>query len=104
MAAQKDYNNANLNVRGLIYDCLLSEGTSDELNEKHGLVEKPMPRWQDNLFMCLRLASTRMDEAVLKVDGKRSCILSSCLNVGKVKVQAASRSFGRNEPHTYQQV
>ena len=59
LAAKRDYEDESLQVRGFIYDGIITEGVSVELNETHGLIEKSMPRWEDNVFMCLRKVATR---------------------------------------------
>ena len=89
-------------VRGLIYDSLLLEHDGPLPIDGMSLVEKPLPRWQDNLFMVLRTASDRTTEAVRKPDlGKRMCILTALLNVGSSKIQKASAVFTSSGPHSY---
>ena len=101
IATKDEYDAQYFRVRGLVYDGLLTEGVSDEINERHGLIQKPMHRWQHNLFMCLRKVSTRTQAIINKVDGKRMCIANSCLNVGCSNVQKAVRVLATNGPHTY---
>ena len=89
-------------VCGLIYDSLLLEHDGPLPIDGMSLLEKPLPRWQDNLFMVLRTASDRTTEAVRKPDlGKRMCILTALLNVGSSKIQKASAVFTSSGPHSY---
>jgi hypothetical protein len=99
-SAMDDFNANQHLVRGVIYDSILSEGSSEELLAKHGLVTKPFTRWRDNLFMCLRKDAERTDHLLFKVPGKRMCIPSSCYNVGTSKIQKALRTVHRHGPHT----
>ena len=101
LAAKADFELGGFAVRGLIYDSILSEGTSDVLLQKHGLVVKEMPCWKDNLFMVLRHRGERTEDIVNKVPGKKMCIPSACANVGSQKVRKAVESMTRNGPHTY---
>jgi hypothetical protein len=99
-----DFNANQYLVRGVIYDSILSEGSSEELLAKHGLATKPFARWQDNLFMCLRKDAERTDHLSFKVPGKRMCIPNSCCNVGTSKIQKALRTVDRNGPHTFKYI
>lgn len=101
LAAREQYDARDLQVRGLIYDSLLTEGYSKSLNDRLGLVQKPMQHWQDNFFMCLRKEARRTPDPVRKLDGKAMCLFSSALNVGTSKVQKAVSSIKGNGPHTY---
>lgn len=103
--ARTDYDKTEHITRGVIYDELLTEGSSPELNAKHGLIEKPLIMWQDNFFMCLRKASERTSQEVVKLNGKRQCITIACLNAGDSKMQNILRkhSLGHG-PHTYMEV
>ena len=74
-AAMQDYNLNQCPVRGYIYDGFVSEGTRTDLQEKHGLIQKPMVKWQDNFFMCLRNESDKGNEVITKLGfGRRMCL------------------------------
>jgi hypothetical protein len=51
MEAKRDYESAGVIVRSLIYDGMMVETVRSDLLEKHGLVQKALPSWQDNFFM-----------------------------------------------------
>ena len=103
-SAADDYNTHGFRVRGMIYDSILTEGTSVQLQEKHGFVVKEFPAWQDNLSMCLRHKGERPHGSLLKVAGKRMCVPNSLNNVGGSKVRKAIQSITRNGPHSYMSI
>ena len=73
--ARTDYDTHDLQVRGVIYDAVLhGEGDASTLDTQHGLVGKPMHRWQDNFFMSLRHRATRTGTPVQNVLGKKICV------------------------------
>ena len=88
----------------MIYDSVLTEGSSEELLVKHGLITKPFPRWQDNLFMCLRKDSVRTESQLYKIPGKKMCIPSACYNIGGSKVQKAVKALQRNGPYSFKSI
>ena len=103
-AAMDDYNENSIPVRAMIYDSLLTEGVSEELNEKHGLVVKSFNRWQDNLFMRLRERGEHTDSLLERLPGKGMCIPISCINVGSGKVQKALKFVTHKGPHSFKYI
>ena len=101
MAARTDFNGAGKKVRGVIYGSLVAEGDSRELADKHGLLEKPMVRWEDQIFMRLRKEGVRTTDTVEKVAGKKMCIVNAITNVGSARAQRAVQNLKRNGPHVY---
>ena len=101
MAAKADFEGNGRHVRGLIYDGLIVESYSQDLLSKHGLLEKPLPHWEDNFFMKLRACCEVMAIAVAKIGRKRACVANSILNVGSEKAKRAVQTFEKNGPCAY---
>ena len=88
--AREDFDKHGFTVRGVIYDGLLAEGVTEALLETHGLVEKPLPRWEDSLFMLIRAAAAKTTQTLREVaHGTKMCICNALLNVGGSKIQKA---------------
>ena len=86
----------------MIYDSLLVECDGPIPLEGLALVEKKLPRWQDNVFMLVREAAQMTSDLVQKpAVGKHMCIISALMNVGSVKVQRAVAGFTMSGPHAY---
>ena len=109
LLAREDFESHGYVVRSLIYDNLLIEGYDVEHEErlltKHDLDLKPLHQWQDNVFMCLRRACSRLPVPVLKIDGgKKLCGINSLLTFADLRMAGALKKFKRNGPVTIQQI
>ena len=86
----------------MIYDSLVHEHDGPLPIYGMSLVEKELPRWQDNLFKAIRTASDRTTEVLLKLAlGKQMRILTALLNVGSSTIQKAAAAFVISGPRTY---
>lgn len=109
LLAREDFESHGYVVRSLIYDSLLIEGYDVEHEErlltKHDLDLKPLHQWQDNVFMCLRRACSRLPVPVLKIDGgKKLCGINSLLTFADLRMAGALKKFKTNGPVTIQQI